>query len=347
MRIAASMVIASDAMPEGTSADQPRNEPVPAPQADAQAANIQANVDLALPDYPPALVLDIAALPVPANPTAPRSIGVDETTDLSALMAKRVIEAATRVTESAKPAQNAVHETTQMTTQEAATVDLAPPDYPPALAIDPPTAPVTAASVPAPPVTAVAARAESVPPPPASIEIIAPDYPPPAIDIPLSDLAAALEFERPIQKGPVSVFISRKERKLYVRQDFHAVFSAPVKIERPDALLGTHIFTALGTNDDGATMRWNALTLPTSPAKKAEPARHTSSRVKHAKTQAIEDTTPHHLPSAADALERITIPPAIAQRVFAFMAAGSSLTISDQGLGPETGRGTDFIVLTR
>jgi hypothetical protein len=43
----------------------------------------------------------------------------------------------------------------------------------------------------------------------------------------------------------------------------------------------------------------------------------------------------------------VTIPPAVAQRVFAFMAVGSSLTISDQGLGPETGRGTDFIVLTR
>jgi hypothetical protein len=29
------------------------------------------------------------------------------------------------------------------------------------------------------------------------------------------------------------------------------------------------------------------------------------------------------------------------------MSPGASLVISDQGLGPETGKGTDFIVLTR
>jgi hypothetical protein len=29
------------------------------------------------------------------------------------------------------------------------------------------------------------------------------------------------------------------------------------------------------------------------------------------------------------------------------MSVGASLIISDQGLGPETGKGTDFIVLTR
>jgi hypothetical protein len=29
------------------------------------------------------------------------------------------------------------------------------------------------------------------------------------------------------------------------------------------------------------------------------------------------------------------------------MSAGASLIISDYGLGPETGAGTDFIVLTR
>jgi hypothetical protein len=29
------------------------------------------------------------------------------------------------------------------------------------------------------------------------------------------------------------------------------------------------------------------------------------------------------------------------------MTAGTSLTITDEGLGPETGKGTDFITLTR
>ena len=34
-------------------------------------------------------------------------------------------------------------------------------------------------------------------------------------------------------------------------------------------------------------------------------------------------------------------------RIDEILAPGASLVISDQGLGPETGEGTDFIVLTR
>ena len=47
------------------------------------------------------------------------------------------------------------------------------------------------------------------------------------------------------------------------------------------------------------------------------------------------------------ALERITIPQDALDRISGLMSAGASLVISDQGLGPETGKGTDFIVLTR
>ena len=34
-------------------------------------------------------------------------------------------------------------------------------------------------------------------------------------------------------------------------------------------------------------------------------------------------------------------------RIEQMMIPGSSLVVSDQGLGPETGEGTDFIVVTR
>ena len=44
------------------------------------------------------------------------------------------------------------------------------------------------------------------------------------------------------------------------------------------------------------------------------------------------------------ALARITIPDAALARITELMSPGASLIISDQGLGPETGKGTDFIV---
>jgi hypothetical protein len=47
------------------------------------------------------------------------------------------------------------------------------------------------------------------------------------------------------------------------------------------------------------------------------------------------------------ALDRIEIAPETLDRIAELLTPGASLIISDQGLGPETGRGTDFIVTTR
>ena len=49
----------------------------------------------------------------------------------------------------------------------------------------------------------------------------------------------------------------------------------------------------------------------------------------------------------AQALDRVNIPAQALGRISELMSPGASLIISDQGLGPETGKGTDFIVLTR
>ena len=51
--------------------------------------------------------------------------------------------------------------------------------------------------------------------------------------------------------------------------------------------------------------------------------------------------------TAAAALDRVTIPADAVERITSLMSAGASLIISDQGLGSETGVGTDFIVLTK
>jgi hypothetical protein len=50
--------------------------------------------------------------------------------------------------------------------------------------------------------------------------------------------------------------------------------------------------------------------------------------------------------TATGALGRITIPQDTLDRISELMSPGASLVISDKGLGPETGKGTDFIVLT-
>jgi hypothetical protein len=51
--------------------------------------------------------------------------------------------------------------------------------------------------------------------------------------------------------------------------------------------------------------------------------------------------------NATEALDRVAIPPDALARISELMSPGASLIISDKGLGGETGKGTDFIVLTR
>jgi lipoprotein-anchoring transpeptidase ErfK/SrfK len=143
---------------------------------------------------------------------------------------------------------------------------------------------------------------------------------------------------RPLKPGPVSVFISRKEGKLFVRKGFEPVFDVPVTFDRPDQPLGTHVFTALALNDDNTTLRWNVMSMPgggSAPVKKSEKGKKVEVAV----------TTPAS--NATDALNRVTIPQDAIDRISRLMSPGASLIISDKGISGETGKGTDFIVLTR
>jgi hypothetical protein len=69
------------------------------------------------------------------------------------------------------------------------------------------------------------------------------------------------------------------------------------------------------------------------------------------KGRLVKTETPAAAPAqihttAADALNRVNIPQDALDRIQDLMSAGASLIISDKGLGRETGKGTDFIVLT-
>src|SRR5262249_59499021 len=60
--------------------------------------------------------------------------------------------------------------------------------------------------------------------------------------------------------APVSILVSRKDNKIYIRQAFAPVLEAPVTIRDPAAPLGTHVFIA--TSSDGAALGWSPVSLP-------------------------------------------------------------------------------------
>ena len=167
-------------------------------------------------------------------------------------------------------------------------------------------------------------------------------------DAPQKDALSESPKDPMLRPGPISVFISRKQGMLYVRKGFMPVFEAPVSIAQPDESLGTHVFTALGTKDDGG-LRWNVASLATERVVKS--GRYVTTRTDRGEklrkelVAPIREVIPPGDPNAA--LERISIPPATLDRIIELMTPGASLIISDLGPSYETGNGTDFIVLTR
>jgi hypothetical protein len=138
--------------------------------------------------------------------------------------------------------------------------------------------------------------------------------------------AAAAEAARQAMREfePVSVLISRKTQRLYVRQGFEPVLDVPVTIQDPDRPIGTHIFTAMEQTGSEGRLRWSVVSLEGSHShgRDAEPAPA----------------------SASSALERIVIPPDALDRI-AGIAPRSSLIVTDEAPSSETGKGTDFVVL--
>ena len=144
---------------------------------------------------------------------------------------------------------------------------------------------------------------------------------------------------------PISVFVSRKSSKLFVRQGFKPLFEAPVTIRDPEESLGTHVFTVVGPRNDGAALRWTVVSIPEGSARVPQGS---SRRQKSPAKQVRETTSPAWSPDRAKAaLGRIEMPPDAVDRIAELLTAGSSLIVSDHGISKETGHDTDFIVETQ
>src|SRR5262249_37952780 len=122
---------------------------------------------------------------------------------------------------------------------------------------------------------------------------------------------------------PVPVYISRARQKLYVRRNTHkrspdggevfdATIEVPVTIRNPDKPIGTHVFTAMARN--GAGLRWTVVTIDNGD-------------------------------DAKDALDRITIPKEVLDRIAPTAVPRSSIIVSDEPLSRETNYRTEFIAV--
>jgi hypothetical protein len=151
----------------------------------------------------------------------------------------------------------------------------------------------------------------------------------------------------PKRTGPIAVFVSKKDAKLYVRQNFTPLFDVPVTVVPDDRPLGTHLFTAQTDKDDASLLRWSVVSLPVRARQARQDADEHALR-RRTSTGAVE-LNPAPLPdSAAEALDRLSIPAEAMARINEVLSSGSSIIVSDQGIDTgETGIGTDFIIPLR
>jgi hypothetical protein len=143
------------------------------------------------------------------------------------------------------------------------------------------------------------------------------------------------------------VFVSRKDSKLYVRQNFTPLFSVPVTIAASDRPLGTHVFTAQVDKDDPNVLHWSVVSLPA--PKFAERRDEDDRASRRRKVAGAVEVKPLPTPdSPAEALDRLNLPSDVLARITEALSTGGSIIVSDQGIAAgETGEGTDFIVSLR
>jgi hypothetical protein len=129
---------------------------------------------------------------------------------------------------------------------------------------------------------------------------------------------------------PITMFVSRRTGRVYLRQGFEPLAEEPVVVREPDRPLGTHVYTAMEETSDPSGLRWVAVSVPTTGG---------LSRRARAKGDAGEQS------SATEALDRLQVPAEVMALMSERVWPGASIIVSDFGLG-ETGEGTGFVIRT-
>lgn len=144
---------------------------------------------------------------------------------------------------------------------------------------------------------------------------------------------------------PISIFISFKTERIYIRQGVDPLLEAPITIEGPVRRVGTHVFTAMRYAPDANTFDWHLVTAQL-PAV-IETIDEDGARKKKREI-AVPRTAEGSASMARAALEAIKIPPDILDTITELARPGISLIVSDRELpANENGAGTEFVVLTR
>ena len=159
------------------------------------------------------------------------------------------------------------------------------------------------------------------------------------------DAAQDVASEAKRKTLPISVFVSRKTQRFYVRQGYLPVFEGPITIRDPDKSIGSYVFTAFDSAD--GRVRWGLVSMYADGSSNvaAEPVAARSSSRKGEPRRRSTEAAPADVAGAKAALDRIAIPHEALKRISDVVLPGSSLIVSDESLSIETGKDTDFVIV--
>ena len=143
---------------------------------------------------------------------------------------------------------------------------------------------------------------------------------------------------------PISIFVSKKAGRVYIRQSWVPIYEAPVAFKDPEKPVGTHVYLAMASEGSDANLRWLSASLATS----TQARRRTGAKaLVHGQQVAARSQSSEVSPeTAANALDRFELPEEARRFIAERLWVGASLIVSDEGISNETGAYTDFIVLT-
>ena len=167
-----------------------------------------------------------------------------------------------------------------------------------------------------------------------------------------SSVATAMLAATERNTEPISILVSRKAGRVFVRQAWASIHEAPVTFEDPKQPFGTHTYLAMAADEDGRLLRWISVSLP--PSQPAPGRQHASPGTRPdaghnspARSTAYAPPDQSRPETAGSALERFDLSEDSKRFIADRLWPGATLIVTDEGMSPETGATTDFIVVTR
>ena len=146
----------------------------------------------------------------------------------------------------------------------------------------------------------------------------------------------------------LSIFISLKSQRIYIRQGFEPVYTGQIEVDDPPGAIGTHVLTAMDYDASGDGFDWQLLSAqPPRLAGGQDAGDGSKKKKKQQGGVSVGVGSPMNIEAARVALDAIRIPQDVKDMIAELARPGMSFIISERDLSPETGKGTEFVVLTR